>query len=66
MILVNYLLEYIELDGWKEKTKNKRIFLNYHQCKKVYFIYRRFCWHSCNYASTSPEREGYNFISRPF
>ena len=36
--LNNLSLDYIELNGWKEKTKNKRIFLSYQLMQKSIYL----------------------------
>ena len=60
-------LEYIELDGWKEKTKNKRIFseLPINAKKYISFI-EDFVGIPVTMLSTSPEREDTILFQDPF
>ena len=59
--------EYIELDGWKEKTKNKRNFSDLPKNAKKYISFiEEFIGIPVTMLSTSPEREDTILFQDPF
>ena len=59
--------DYFELDGWKEKTKNKRIFSELPTNAKKYISFiEEFIGIPVTMLSTSPEREDTILFQDPF
>ena len=60
-------LEYIELDGWQEQTKNKRNFSELPSKAKKYISFiEEFVGIPVTMLSTSPEREDTILFQDPF